>query len=106
MPQQPPSITLARGPLANRIAVIACAVAPNVAPRGVSDSAAATITHPYRFPNHINPIRFQVIWSVASKPARPVNKSKLNIMIMSDQQRHDFETIILRKIEKGELKIE
>ena len=33
-------------------------------------------------------------------------KSKLNIMIMSDQQRHDFEKIILKKIEKGELKIE
>ena len=31
-------------------------------------------------------------------------KSKLNIMIMSDQQRHDFETIILRKIENGEIK--
>lgn len=33
-------------------------------------------------------------------------KLKLNIMIMSDQQRHDFETIILKKIENGELKIE
>ena len=33
-------------------------------------------------------------------------KSKLNIMIMSDQQRHDFETIILRKIENGEIKAE
>ena len=33
-------------------------------------------------------------------------KLKLNIMIMSDQQRHDFETIILRKIENGEIKAE
>lgn len=82
MPQQPPSIVLARGPFANRIAVIACAAVPSVAPRGVSDNAAATIMHPYRFPNHINPIRFQVIRLVASKLARPVNKSKLSIRIV------------------------
>ena len=33
-------------------------------------------------------------------------KLKLNIMIMSDQQRHDFETIILRNIANGEITAE
>lgn len=57
--------------------------------------------------NYINPYGYKI--NVNHPKIRPLYekcKLKLNIVIMSDRQRYDFESVIIKKIEKGELKIE